>query len=439
MIPSRAILASFLIVAALCTAARAQTEPDEATTLSSDFATTQSLPELDTDQQADVRTEAADSINGNLKDASEQRAGVFKYGPVTLIDPYWLKFTNLLDKYGIRLGIAYTMVFQTTNGANTSVPAALGGDLDIFGNWRALGKPDGSQNGYLDYYFEQRSSVGTSIPPKLIGNDIGSLWGTTNGFNDEPFIVKELYWEQHFWDNGLIIRAGKLDPTNYYDTNRWQSDSRYFMNQAFSSFPVRSFPSPGVGLNLKLQFADWLTISTGIQNAQGNANTGNLGDLWDDYSPFTAAEIDYTPNIRDFGRGNYRFTYWYRDATGSTGLPHDGGFDLSFDQQWGPNFTPFFRYGYSEATISHISNMISAGLGYRGKILSPDDIVGGAFSWGQPSTPGLRSQYATEIFYRLQASPDVQCTIGYQLIIDPSNNPGENVVGVFELRWRIAL
>jgi hypothetical protein len=92
-----------------------------------------------------------------------------------------------------------------------------------------------------------------------------------------------------------------------------------------------------------------------------------------------------------------------------------------------------------DAVWEWVSNMISGGVGYRGMFLSRSDILGAAFSWGEPTKQGLRSQYATEIFYRLQVSPDNQFTIGYQWIIDPSNDPTEGTVGVFELRWRLSL
>ena len=61
--------------------------------------------------------------------------------------------------------------------------------------------------------------------------------------------------------------------------------------------------------------------------------------------------------------------------------------------------------------------------------------IGGA--WGKPDDGDLSDQYAAEIFYRLQVSPDNQLTLGYQLIFDPVFDPDRDVVGVFEIRWRV--
>ncbi|MGH7180093.1 MAG: carbohydrate porin, partial [Tepidisphaeraceae bacterium] len=176
----------------------------------------------------------------------------------------------------------------------------------------------------------------------------------------------------------------------------------------------------------------------GLQDAQGQKSTGGFDTFFQDFNPFTAVELGYTPIIDGVGRGTYRFTAWYRDAGESNGKPHDSGFDISFDQRIGKHWVPFFRYGIGEGNINGIQNMISTGIGWEGKLISESDVVGLAGAWGQPTDSTLRDQYAIEAFYRLQVSPDNQLTVGYQVIIDPSNNPNQDVVGVFELRWRIS-
>ena len=73
------------------------------------------------------------------------------------------------------------------------------------------------------------------MPP---GSEIGSAWKTTNGFNEQVLTFREVYWQQHFGGDRLIARAGKIDAKQYYASNYWASDSKYFMNDAFSGFPV---------------------------------------------------------------------------------------------------------------------------------------------------------------------------------------------------------
>ena len=267
------------------------------------------------------------------------------------------------------------------------------------------------------------------------------MWGTTNGFNERVFTVKELYWQQQIGGDHLILRLGKLDPENLYNSNYWQSDSKYFMNQAFSSFPVRAFPGQGLGANLTAKLGDQWYISGGFQDAEGSATTVGFNTFFGDFDLFGAGEVGLDSELPEaLGRGTYRLHRLVSRRWRKQRNSHDAGIDLSFsDQHVGQHLIPFFRYGVGEGNINGIDQMISGGIGWEGKLLSNTDVIGIAGSWGEPSSHDLRDQYATEIFYRIQVSPDNQFMIGYQLIIDPASNPGTDVVGVFEMRWRVAM
>ncbi len=376
------------------------------------------------------------SVDQELADAAARPAGVFRYGPVSLVDPLWKGMNLELGKVGLHVGLAYTMLFQAASNGPGNRDAS-DGDFDFFGDWRLLGKKDDATTGALYFATEYRSSLGAEIPPSALGGQIGSLWGTTNGFNELVFTVKELYWEQRFAKDRVILRIGKLDPENYYNSNYWQSDSKYFLNAAFSTFPVRAFPGQGLGINATVKLNDQWYISTGAQDAQGKKTTAGFDTLFQDFNLFSAGEVGYTPTIPGLGKGTYRLTGWYRDAGEAYGKPHDAGVDLSIDQEIGHGFRPFFRYGTGEGNINGIENMVSGGMGWEGKLISKSDVIGAGGAWGEPSGPGLRDQFAMEFFYRLQVSPDNQFTLGYQVIFDPTNQPNEDAVGVFEVRWRI--
>lgn len=382
--------------------------------------------------------ETPDTIDENLADAAARPAGIFKYGPVSLVDPLWKDLNKQADNIGLRVGLAYTVIYQAASGGPGDRDAA-GQDADLFGDWRLLGAKNGQNNGYLYFAAEYRNEFFTPIPPNALGGQIGSLWGTTNGFGNQPITLKEIYWQQHFGGDKVIARAGKLDPENFYNSNYWQSDSKFFMNQAFSSFPVRAFPGNGLGANVTVRPDERFYATLGTQDAQGKKTTSGFDTFFGDFDLFTAGEIGLTPTIKDVGRGTYRFTAWYRDPGETDGKPHDAGFDISFDQHIGPHYIPFFRYGIGEGNINGITQMVSTGIGWEGYIITKSDVVGIAGSWGQPKDETLRDQYAAELFYRLQVSPDNQFTLGYQVIVDPSNDPDSNVVGVFEMRWRISM
>jgi len=380
---------------------------------------------------------APESVDEELIEANSRPAGLLKYGPVSLLDPMLKQFNGATQKIGLNIGFAYTAVYQAASGGPGQRHAA-GGDVDLFGNWRLIGQPDGLNNGYLYFAAENRHELFTEIPPAALDTEIGSLWGTTNGFGEQALTMKELFWQQHIGDR-LILRLGKLDPENYYNSNYWQSDSKYYMNQAFSSFPVRAFPGNGLGLNLTAKLSDQWYISTGFQDAQGRKTTGGFDTFFGDFNLFSALEVGYTPTIEGVGRGTYRFTAWYRDGGDSDGKPHDAGFDVSFDQRVGDHLIPFFRAGTGEGNLNGIDHMVSTGVGWEGKLITESDVLGIGAAWGRPSNHDLDDQFAAEMFYRLQVSPDNQLTVGYQAIVHPSNAPDDDLVGVFELRWRIAM
>lgn len=381
---------------------------------------------------------APESVDRDLADAAARPAGIFKHGPVSLIDPLWKDLNAATQDIGLKVGLAYTAVYQTaSNGPGTR--SAAGGDVDLFGDWRLLGEKGGDNNGYLYFAAENRHALFTPIGPGSLGSEIGSAWGTTNGFGEQHLTVKELYWQQHFNVDRLILRAGKLDAENYYNSNYWQSDSKYFMNQAFSSFPVRAFPSNGLGLNATARLNDRWYLSSGFQDAQGKKTQAGFDTFFDDFNLFSALELGFTPTFEGLGRGTYRVTGWYRDAGDTNDKPHDKGFTLSIDQHVGEHLIPFFRYGLGDANVNSIEHLASAGIGWEGALITESDVIGVGGAWGQPEDDELDDQFAAEVFYRLQVSPDNQFTIGYQVIVDPVGDPDRDAVGVFEMRWRITM
>ncbi|MEW6747176.1 MAG: carbohydrate porin [Planctomycetota bacterium] len=267
-------------------------------------ATAQAVPAGQDDKASPQPPESVDS---HLAEAASRPAGIFKYGPVSLIDPYWKQLDRALDDYGVNLGLAYTAVYQgATKGPGER--EAAGGDADLFGNWRLLGEDGGESSSCLYFAVEHRHAITTEIAPGSLDNEIGSLWGTTNGFGEQDLALKELFWQQQFDGDRLLFCVGKLDAENYYNTNYLQSDSKYFLNQAFSSFPVRAFPGTGLGMNAMANLADWLYVSTGFQDAQGRKTVAGFDTFFGDFNLFSALELGLRSDLEGLGRGTYRLT-----------------------------------------------------------------------------------------------------------------------------------
>mgnify|MGYP003835012195 FL=1 len=172
-----------------------------------------------------------------------------------------------------------------------------------------------------------------------------------------------------------------------------------------------------------------------MQNGYSTSTTSSLNTL-DEGDFFYAVEAGITPNIESLGRGRYRVMYWYMDARPDLNSPSDQGISIIADQDIGERVLVFARYGHSDADITNIQNMGQVGVGVRGLLGSSDDFSGLAASYAEPPGQGARDEKVVEIFHRFQLTMRTQFTVGAQLILDPSNDPDDDALGVFSFRFR---
>ena len=60
-----------------------------------------------------------------------------------------------------------------------------------------------------------------------------------------------------------------------------------------------------------------------------------------------------------------------------------------------------------------------------------------ALSYGKPSANGLRDQYSSELYYRMQLTRWLALTPSIQLIANPSANPDQELLALFGIRARL--
>ena len=159
-----------------------------------------------------------DTIEDNLLDARTRPAGIWKHGPVSLIDPLWKQLNEQTRQIGLDVHLAYTVLYQAASGGPGERDVAAG-DIDLFGEWRLLGAKDDPNRGLLYFAAENRHELFTPIAPAALKGEIGSLWKTTDGFNEQVLTLREVYWQQHIADDRATVRVGKIDAKNYYSNN----------------------------------------------------------------------------------------------------------------------------------------------------------------------------------------------------------------------------
>ncbi|MBS0196745.1 MAG: hypothetical protein JSR77_08305 [Planctomycetes bacterium] len=344
------------------------------------------------------------------------------------------KFDELAAKTNLRIGFAQSFLFQQASGGPGDRNAG-GGDIDLLAKWTAIGAGT-KDTGIVAFAGEYRFQIGDQ-PPSALGPEIGTLLPTTNGFSERPPVVKELYWDHRLFEDHFRYVVGRVDPENLFGGHRLQSANFYFLDKAFSSNPTVPYPGSGMTAAAQLKPTPWMYIDGGINNANGKTTTMGIESFFDEHEFLSFIEAALTPTIEGVGAGRYRVAFWHIDARENAGKPSDRGITVSCDQDIGDALTVFARYGNADGDVSGITNSVQGGAGIK-HVLGKDSLFGLAAAWSQPKDDTLRDEKVVEAFQRFQITETMQFTLDAELIIDPSNAPGDDVLGVFSARLRIS-
>ena len=383
----------------------------------------------------DIFAGAADDVLANLGSLKFERRSLTRADPFTLLRDELRKLNNELDRAArLRIGFAWTALYQHATDAQGPRDASSG-DFDFFGRWRPLQTRD--MLGYVIFQAEARHKLFQDITPSELGQSIGSLWGTVNAFNERSFYLKQLYWQHFLLNNTLSYRLGKLDQGAVFNTNRLESDNLFFLNAAFSDNPTLPYPDNGLGVDIVWRPHRLFYLAYGAADANSSELNFQFDKNLQDLSWFTMGEVGLTPWIKGLGAGKYRLTGWWADASAAASQSDGWGVALSFDQELSNQTVGFLRYGYGDGDLTDTQQILSGGIGIKRPIGDNDDFAGIAAAWGSPSDRSLRDQWVMEGFYRLQLTPAIQVTADAQLIINPSNSPNKDAIGVFGVRMRV--
>jgi hypothetical protein len=379
---------------------------------------------------------SSDNITSQLMTSWRGVSGFVADDPITLLGESWRDF-NERQRYLTRLdlGLAYTVLYQKASSGRSPTSAAAG-DFDFFGSWHLIGL-EGSSAGRLGFQTEFRHDFGGRTPSTL-NQSFGSILRTTNGFNDFDFTLRQLWWQQELADGHLMFRAGKISQSDFFSTGRFRSANFFFLNQAFSAALAVPFPAAGLGAVAFAFPRDDVYVAAGFGEADPSDTHTGFSEFFDDNDFFTAAEIGFLTDLEGLGPGTYRFTFSHTDGVEGSGQRSGRSLALSFDQQLGEQVVPFFRYTFTDREgLTAISQILTAGVGVLNPLGNEGDVCGLAFAWVEPDKSNLDDEYVIEAFYRIQLTPTLQVTPDYQVFINPTFNPKEDVVGVFGLRLRI--
>lgn len=393
--------------------------------------------------------EQVDDYSGHPRQASAggserklpDHAGIFEWGPISLIEPP-IKELEKWSSEELRLDLGFRLSWgfqQATGGAGERTAASQ--DYRVYGTFHVLNWEEDKKGWAGNIYAraEYRDKMFTDITPYELNTQIGTLFTTTYGQDEHALAVVQLYYEQFLFDGALRLRAGKIDPDDYFNLGRFADDYRYFDNTLFSAFPASNHPSGGLGWNAQWYISPEWTLTGGMSDVRGRKvwpgwETVNEGKF------FSGVDLTFSPTIEGLGKGNYRLGFEHRDSFPDEGRPQDNSLYFNIDQEVARNIAPFMRFGYGTGNSTGVEYAFSIGLG----IDNPFDRAGDAWGVGigfdtpdDTNTSPRDIEYAGELFYRFQLTHAIQWMVGGQLIVDPINAPDDDVVGVFQMRMVI--
>ena len=376
------------------------------------------------------------SVGGEL----EEQDRIPEYRFTILNDalrPWFNWKRRLSDKHGLNLGVNATLLGQYSGEAQGEDDIAGGGIYRIQGGWTAVGRGTG-HTGTLNFRAEYRSKIGPLGPSGLSG-DLG-IGAVNSGFAYSDEFGPDLAvfnWTQMFADQRAGFVIGRLDFAAYLDPYPYQTFAKAFLNRAFILNTTTATPGVGaLGAGIKGFVSDQIWLGGMAYDANAVSGEWDL-DTFDSSELFKHVEIGWTPGFDKRKTHKIQLTYWQMDERIEAGKAEGSGWLLTMHGKFGERFQPFLRAGSSDGGGgAPAEDAVSIGVGISNKY---DELAIG-LGWSRPSEetfgPDLDDEYAFEISYRIQMSPNATIMPDVQLILDPVNNPDASSVWVGSLRVR---
>src|SRR5262245_7161604 len=150
---------------------------------------------------------APTAVESEIEDVSAPRDGHFYIPGISKAFDYMLdRLDDLENGTGLRIGTAYTMLFQGLSGGPWDRYGGTG-DFDLMTRWTLVGR--GSENTVrVVFDIEDRFPIGGRTPASL-GGQVATLQPTAHGFNDRGFVVRDFLWEQRLIQGQLRFMIGR--------------------------------------------------------------------------------------------------------------------------------------------------------------------------------------------------------------------------------------
>jgi len=280
----------------------------------------------------------------------------------------------------------------------------------------------------------------------------------------------------------LVLTAGKISPTDIFDTNAYAHDPRAdFLNWSLIDAGAFDYAADAWGYSYGLAAEwtqDWWTLRTGLFNLSRVPNTTQLERDFRQFELVTELEMRHTllglpGKVKLLGFVNRGSFGGYLDAVRLAEAGHAApdtasvrrytsrpGFSVNVEQQLGDDLGGFARVSVNDGSkeadeFTEINRSLALGLSLKGAAWGrPDDVwaVGAVVNVlshsarayfaaggtgiliGDGRLPRYGTENIAETYYNLALRDGVAAGLDYQLVIDPAYNRDRGPVSVLALR-----
>ena len=346
------------------------------------------------------------------------RAAEAETKPKSLVEKILKEKKDLKEKYGTTIAFVFNSQIQSALYAKTNK-----------GKSRAAW--------YYNMALEQKLWNDAYAQLEFEGGHnkgIDKLLPTFSVFNSkagEPayFYINKLYLGQGLFQEKGFLAAGRLDLSDWFDTNKAaNSGDKQFLSASLVDNLIIPFPQRGLGAMAKFKPADWFYFQAGAADAEAVSTRVGLDNSFQ--GAFFISEFGFSPKIGGL-QGNYRFIIdsdrvKLGRIDGSGNKNEDYGYALSFDQQIAKNITLFCRYGFADKKVRNIQYFWSCGGQFNEPIPGrKNDILGIGMAQSifgddyRQANAKASAETMYEIYYNFNAHPFVKIIPNIQAVTHP--------------------
>jgi carbohydrate-selective porin OprB len=274
--------------------------------------------------------------------------------------------------------------------------------------------------------------------------------------------IDQLWYQQSLFAKKLQVRLGYLDQQTILDRNAYaNNEDTMFMSTYLDNNNAIIPLTIGPAVSLFYNPADWLSFVLGSANAESKVPHGSFDTVFDDDWEFNCyfetglkykLKTTYGPLPGNF-RAGALLDAIDKPTFDSTDVKTETyGAYLSWDQliyaeseKDKQGLGLFGRFGWRPANVNKIQYFWSAGAQYQGLIPSRDnDVLGfGVYSAIlsedlEDINPDADRETGYELYYRLQLTPAIAFSPGFQYISQPGGLESRKDAMVFALRTRLS-